>query len=279
LNYSTASSRDAGHEPLQVLSLGAAAALKGLAPSSTRSQRRLVGGANSMNRRMLLLFFCVLFSETPPLSMGAQKAQDQTPSQVASPTVETQTSSDTKWLFSYDGQPAGQLVSDKRFEPLLRKYFPNTIVKFWSTQTQVKRVPDVALEFLSGPPEKVLIERNRYVTATGCIPRFCEDRGLLWLDTRVDTDTPQPTLVFMAIDVRSSSTHLWLFSNKDFYDNPFTIPQDLRLNVTRWLAIRKPEPVKRIDEASIVDPAGQSELDVAPAVLGVPISLNHLRNP
>ncbi|MGH9352402.1 MAG: hypothetical protein ACRD2G_09605 [Terriglobia bacterium] len=198
---------------------------------------------------------------------------------IPSPTAEAQTASATKWLFTYEGKPVNELISDNRFEPLLKKYFPSTVVKFWSTQNQAKYVPGVALEFLTGDPDKVRVDDGRYVIASGCLARFCEDRGLLWVDTHVDTSTSQPTLVFAAIDVRDSSARLWLFSNHDFYDNPFTIPQDLRMAVTRWLAIRRPKAVKRIDQATLVDPTGEQQMDVAPAILGVPLSLINLGRP
>ncbi|MGH9377980.1 MAG: hypothetical protein ACRD1I_04200 [Terriglobia bacterium] len=229
------------------------------------------------------LFCCLTLAFAQPSKIAAQQAgadqagPDQTG--IASPTAEAQTASATKWLFTYEGKSANELIADNRFEPLLKKYFPSALVKFWSTQSQEKYVPGVASEFLTGEPDKVRVDDGRYVIASGCLARFCEDRGLLWVDTHVDTSTSQPTLVFAAIDVRDSSAHLWLFSNHDFYDNPFTIPQDLRVNVTRWLAIRKPKAVKRIDQATLTDPTGEQQMDVAPAILGVPLSLINLGRP
>ncbi|MGH9344228.1 MAG: hypothetical protein ACRD19_10755 [Terriglobia bacterium] len=232
-------------------------------------------------RGSLLMLCCLILVFAQASKMAAQQAganqnnQDETPS----PTVEAQTAGATKWMFTYEGKSANEIATDHQFEPMLKKYFPNTLVKFWSTRSETKYVPGVALEFLTGESDKVRVDDARYVIASGCLARFCEDRGLLWVDTHIDTSTSQPTFVFAAIDVRDSSAHLWLFSNHDFYDNPFTIPQDLRVNVTRWLGIRKPKAVKRIDQATLVDPTGGQQMDVAPAILGVPLSLINLNHP
>lgn len=204
-----------------------------------------------------------------------QEAQSQSPS----PTVEAQTASSVKWFFTYEGKPAGELAAAPQFIPTLKHYFPSTLVKFWSTQGQSKYVPGVAAKFLAGKPDSVRVDDNRYVIASGCLENFCSDRGLLWVDAHIDTTTSQPTLVFAALDVRDGSTRLWVFSNYDFYDNPFTFPQDLRLNVTRWLGLKKPLKVKRIDEAILVDSTGDQQMDVAPAILGVPLSLINLSRP
>lgn len=238
----------------------------------------------------ILMLGCLIFvfAQAPNLVARQAKSdqaeqtgqsQGSQESQTPSPTAEAQTASSTKWLFTYEGKPSNELAADHQFEPMLKHYFPKTLVKFWSTQSQTKYVPAVAVEFLSGEPDKVRVNEDRYVIASGCLARFCEDRGLLWVDTHIDTSTSQPTFVFAALDVRDASTHLWVYSNHDFYDNPFTIPPNLRVNVTRWLGLKKPKAVKRIDQATIVDPAGEQQMDVTPAILGVPITLINLNQP
>lgn len=240
--------------------------------------------------RAILMLGCLTFAFAQASNLAAQQAgsnqadpagqsQEAQESQSPSPTAEAQTASSTKWLFTYEGKPSNELAADHQFEATLNHYFPKTLVKFWSTQSQSKYVPAVAVEFLSGEPDKVRVDEDRYVIASGCLARFCEDRGLLWVDTHIDTSTSQPTFVFAALDVRDASTHLWVYSNHDFYDNPFTIPQNLRVNVTRWLGLKKPKAVKRVDQATIVDPAGDQQMDVAPAILGVPITLINLNQP
>ena len=210
---------------------------------------------------------------------GGQSPQDDAGSQAVSPTVEAQTAADAKWLLALDGRPVAQAVSDKRFEPFLAKYFQNTEVKFWSTKTDIKHVPEVAVKYLGGSAAEVRLEHNRYAVMTGCIESFCQDKGLLWVDAHIDADTSQPTLAFAAIDVRAGSAHLWLFSNKDFYDSPFTIPQDLRVSLSNWLSNSKHDAVKHIDKASLVDPTGEQEMEVTPALLGVPLSMINLTHP
>lgn len=234
----------------------------------------------------LLLAFTQPSIAAPRPQEGGQAKSSQTgqtnqdnQAEAPSPTVEAQTAAPVKWFFTYEGKPAGELAAAPQFAPTLKHYFPSVLVKFWSTQSQNKYVPDVAAKFLAGKPDLVRVDENRYVIASGCLESFCADRGLLWVDAHIDTTTSQPTLVFAALDVREGSSRLWVFSNHDFYDNPFTIPQDLRVNITRWLGLKKPVAVKRVDEAILVDPAGDQQMDVEPAILGVPLSMINLNRP
>ncbi|MGH9406676.1 MAG: hypothetical protein ACRD3D_12680 [Terriglobia bacterium] len=227
--------------------------------------------SSARQSRALTCFLLALLAL--PVAISAQTSPDDSGSQAVNPTVAAQTAQDVKWLFALDGRPASQLAADKRFEPLLAKYFANTEVTFWSTKSAVKRVPDVAAKYLRGSNTRVAVEHNRYVVASGCVQGFCEDKGLLWVDAHIDPDTSQPGLAFAVIDVRAGSTHLWLYSNKDFYNSPFTIPQDLRVSIGKWLTARAPGAPKRIDQATLVDPTGQQQMDVTPALLGVPLSM------
>lgn len=242
-----------------------------------------------MKRKAALLpCFIVLLLLAPGIPA---QAQDSAPGQSAesgpSPAMEAQTANPMKWLFAYAGKPSSELAADPRFEPLLKKYFPKTLVKFWSNETQAKYVPGVAAQYLAGNPGAVRVHEDRYVTAEGSVTNFRADQGLLWVDTHVDTATAQPTLVLAALDARGGSVRLWIFSNHDYYDNPFAFPQDLRLSVARWLAppklkaakMEKEEKTKEqktIDEAILVDPTGEQQMDVEPALLGVPLSMVNL---
>jgi len=104
-----------------------------------------------------------------------------------------------EWLWQYGPPPAegreNALVLDPRFLPFLSQYLtaPQT---FWGpTKSQAKSLADTALDFLS-VPGKVIADQNRYLSITGCVFRFCPDRGLLW----VDLGLPRPLVVFAAIN-------------------------------------------------------------------------------
>lgn len=239
-------------------------------------------------KAMLVSCLIVLLLLVSGVPAAAQESDSgQSVESGPSPAEEAQTASQMKWLFTYEGKPSSDLAADPRFEPLLKKFFPKTAVKFWSNASQTKYVPGVAAQYLAGNPGLVRARDDRYVTAEGSVPDFHADQGLLWVDTHVDSTTAQPTLVFAALDARGDTIRLWIFSNHDFYDNPFSFPQDLRLSVARWLAPpklkaekmkgeEKQKEQKTIDETILVDSTGEQQMDVEPALLGVPLSMVNL---
>ena len=54
-------------------------------------------------------------------------------------------------------------------------------------------VSSIVQEFI-GVPGDLLVDDNRYVTATGCVPHDCLTNGMLW----IDTGTQPATVVFVA---------------------------------------------------------------------------------
>ena len=179
-----------------------------------------------------------------------------------------------EWLWQYGPPPAegreNALVLDPRFRPFLAQYLtaPQT---FWAKN---KTLADTALDFLS-VPGKVIADQNRYLSITGCVFRFCPDRGLLW----VDMGLPRPLIVFAAINwIQQNKTPnqpgaqytLWVFSNNAI--DPDHIPAALKRSIARWTA----EPplgstiLQTITTAILVDPEGKP-LQIAPAAVGANI--------
>ncbi len=180
-----------------------------------------------------------------------------------------------EWLWQYGPPPAegreNALVLDPRFRPFLAQYLtaPQT---FWGpAKSQAKTLADTALDFLS-VPGKVIADQNRYLTITGCVFRFCPDRGLLW----VDLGLPRPLVVFAAINwVQQNKTPdqpgaeytLWVFSNNAL--DPDRIPAALTRSIARWTA----EPplgstiLQTITTAVLVDPDGKPH-QITPASIG-----------
>jgi hypothetical protein len=175
-----------------------------------------------------------------------------------------------EWLWQYGPPPAegreNALVLDPRFRPFLAQYLtaPQT---FWAKN---KTLADTALDFLS-VPGKVIADQNRYLTVTGCVFRFCPDRGLLW----VDMGLPKPLIVFAAINwIQQNKTPdqpraeytLWVFSNNAI--DPDHIPAALKRSIARWTA----EPplgsaiLQTITTAILVDPDGKPQ-QIAPAAI------------
>ena len=182
-----------------------------------------------------------------------------------------QKGSGTEWLWQYSPPPAegreSDLVRDPHFLPFLNQNLtaPQT---FWGTP-KPKSLADTAYDYLS-IPGKVIADDNRYITATGCVFRFCPARGLLWVDLNAPQTSVQPFVVFAAVDwIRESKTPnqpeaeytLWIFSNRAFGltpDAPNKIPEALTHSLARWAV----EPVpgtkfsQNITHAIVVDPDG-----------------------
>jgi len=183
--------------------------------------------------------------------------------------------SNLEWLWQYGPPPAGgrenALVLDPRFRPFLAQYF-TTPQTFWgSAKTGYKPLAETALDFVS-VPDKVLTDDNRYLTITGCVFRFCPDRGMIWADLGLK----QPQVVFAAIDwiqqdkppsEEGAEYTLWVFSNQPL--DPEHIPPALVHSIARWTA----EPpsgstvLQKIRNAILVAPDGTPHA-VAPATLG-----------
>jgi hypothetical protein len=180
-----------------------------------------------------------------------------------------------EWLWQYGPPPAegreNALVLDPRFEPFLAQYLtaPQT---FWSqTRPKPKSLAETALDFLS-VPGKVIADQNRYLSISGCVFRFCADRGLLW----VDLGLQQPLIVFAAInwiqqnktpDQPGAEYTLWVFSNNAI--DPDHIPVALTHSIARWTA----EPplgsavLQTITTTILVDPDGKPH-QIKPTAIG-----------
>lgn len=179
---------------------------------------------------------------------------------------------DLSWMWQYT-QPEttrsqeNALLLDVRFKSFVETHFkaPQT---FWGKN---KPLSDVVLEFL-GVPGQVIGDENRYLNADGCVPHFCPDRGLLW----VDLGLPHPLVAFAAIDWISddrttdqdkATYTLWLFSNHSI--DPAHVPAALTRSVARWTSHPSPgdSHLQNITRVFFVDPDGTPH-PVTPSAIG-----------
>ncbi len=204
---------------------------------------------------------------------AAAQAQDEAPAQIHTPTLNPHhrhRAEDLSWLWHYaEPAPAGrqnELVADANFKPFLKANL-TAPQSFWGPEP----LADVAREFLS-VPGAVLADSNRYLSIDGCVPHFCPDRGLLW----IDTGTSQPLTVFAAIDwikdnrattEPGSAYTLWLFPSRPL--NPTHLPAALLQSLTRWT--NQPssgaKELQNITRVFLVDPDGTPRT-IAPATAG-----------
>lgn len=183
--------------------------------------------------------------------------------------------SNVQWLKSFDGKNSFNLRTDPRFKPFLQHTFGNVDITFGNDDPRLncpagawcRPGPEVIEEFL-GVPGPIQVDDHRFVTASGCVPHFCAHRGMLWVDTHEDENGP--TVVFVAVE-GAVEPSLWLYSNRDFYDDPSSLPHNLLLNINRW--VREPvKPVLRLNKATIMDTAGKRGKTVEPETLDIPRS-------
>ena len=178
---------------------------------------------------------------------------------------------DLSWLWQYT-QPAPHgsetaLLADVRFKQLLADHLkaPQT---FWS---KGKSLTDTIVEYLK-LPRAVAADDNRYLIATGCVEKFCPNRGMLW----IDLGTTHPLMVFAATnwiaenkatDQSGATYTLWVFSSRTL--DAAHLPEPLTHSIAPWVS----EPiadgtVEQIANVILVDPDG-SPHQIQPADLGI----------
>jgi hypothetical protein len=156
---------------------------------------------------------------------------------------------------------------DPRFASLLKTSFHQHQF-FWRDYGHFTPLPDVAQEFI-GVPGDVLLDENRYITADGCVPHDCQDRGMVWIDT---ASPETPTVLFAATGmVRGSLSdnglgwHLWIFSSTKL--DWQHMPAHFVASLTGWWE-HPQEGAEREDLllVTVVQPSGEM-VDLLPSVL------------
>ncbi len=180
---------------------------------------------------------------------------------------------DLEWMYQYSPPPAegreNELIQDPHFRPFLDQYF-TTPQSFWGPNPTDPHAPthkslaETAYDFLV-IPDRVAVDQDRYITATGAVRRFPTSRGLIF----ADLNTGEPLVVFAAIDwIRDSRPvddpaaeyTLWIFPNKvpGTPQAPTTLPPPLVHALTRWMTkpLARNGVVQKITAAILVDPDG-----------------------
>jgi len=157
---------------------------------------------------------------------------------------------DNSWLLTYRDKNTNQLAWDERFKPFLKANLPSAVAPFWDNHP----FDETALEFLGGPPDDILIQKDRYVVASACVAHDCLDKGLLW----VDLDPEQGNVVFVALynaqynpnrsianQYPINSCDLYFASNSKL--TPDSLPDHFKDTVIKWLHVVGALQVNKID--------------------------------
>ncbi len=86
---------------------------------------------------------------------------------------------DFSWLKEYAGQTTNALAWDKRFSRFIKSISPITKQDFGLGE---QNLAGVLSDTLGGPPDNVTLGDNRYLTFSACVPRFCLEKGWVWVD-------------------------------------------------------------------------------------------------
>jgi hypothetical protein len=86
-------------------------------------------------------------------------------------------------------------------------------------------------------PHYVIVQRNRYVVATGTMNHCAANRAMLWVDTRFNPATSSvPRAVLAVLDAGTSGRQLWLIDNHVAVTGTMSdIPRHLRQSISKWL--------------------------------------------
>jgi hypothetical protein len=178
---------------------------------------------------------------------------------------------DLSWMWQYtqpnSASQKNKLILDTRFRPFLENHF-KAPQSFWGKN---KPLSDVVMEFLDVPGQ-VIGDDNRYLNADGCVPDFCPDRGLLWIDLGL----PHPLVAFAAIhwisdnrttDQDGATYTMWLFSNRSI--DPAHVPAALTRSIARWTSHPSSGDthLQNITRVFFVDPDGTPH-PVTPSTIG-----------
>lgn len=136
---------------------------------------------------------------------------------------------DFSWLKEYTGKTTNALVWDKRFDTFIKSISPMTKQDFGLGE---QNLAGVLSDALGGPPDKVTLDDNRYITFSACVPSFCPEKGLVWVDlsesstvaaiihydSRKDNFEDNPVLLVFSKDVEVS-----------------VLPQRFKADLNKWL--------------------------------------------
>ena len=219
--------------------------------------------ANQIFRVFLLsLLICV----APALAQNAQKLPPPAPA------------TDATWTRAYASN-GKDIKWDARFSPMLKAAFPQHqwfSLDHYKLSSVVHIVP-----IYIGTDDTPILDENRYITVSGCMPHACMTRGMLW----IDTEAHPAKLIFVATDwVRNTTTDkgpnnlFWIFSSSTLSWQQ--LPQPFLDSFHRWQNQLAKQDNKFHDAwldqflfANIVQPTGEIT-PITPSVLGLEPTTN-----
>jgi len=159
------------------------------------------------------------------------------------------------WMLEDCGKSENEFGTDPRLAPFLLAALPADTLPAWGPANRA------ALTFIGGVPGDFVVERNRYVVASGCPAHACVARGMLWVDVPAGT-----TALVVTANERDNddpatrqqypigSADLVIVTRADFA--PARLPDALRLGaIVPWL---HRQGVLRLGRITLLKPSGYS---------------------
>ncbi|MBB3121198.1 lysozyme inhibitor LprI family protein [Pseudoduganella violacea] len=75
------------------------------------------------------------------------------------------------WVLSYEGKSSNAFIWDKRAKGLIKNSVP-------------PKIADELLSALGGPPDPVVVVKQRYVSVSACVAHACMVKGMFWFDSQ-----------------------------------------------------------------------------------------------
>ena len=143
-------------------------------------------------------------------------------------------SKDFQWILEFKGKSTNEVVWDKRFETLLRKYVPETRVDLGMTEGPEPLIASVN-EVFSGSPDDVVVQDGRFVILSASRHRSAMEKGFLWLDLKTGTVIGSVIHYFFnKLELENTdSAMLLIYSNQV---NAESLPLEFQDALEYWIA-------------------------------------------
>ena len=155
----------------------------------------------------------------------------------------------SKWLLSYRGETTNRVRWDSRFPELLDSGLPHIHASFYNLHD---KLPKIALDALSGTPDPVAVESDRYVTLAAVVPEVGELKGLLW----IDTEAPLSEMIFAALNqdpAKTNQASLALYTRSTAFTR--RLPPQFTASLRAWLSRKG---ITKITQFTMTNSSGQS---------------------
>jgi uncharacterized protein len=156
---------------------------------------------------------------------------------------------DFSWLKDYAGKSTNRLVWDKRFDKFLKSISPRTQHDFGLGEQNLE---GQLMDALGGPSDSIGLADDRYLTFSACMPRFCPEKGWVWVDLKNSIAIAAIVHYDSRKEKFEDDPVLLVFSNQ--VDVAASLPR-LKTDLGNWLAQK--DARKSLSKKYFIDAGGK----------------------